>query len=33
MRESRRYFDLHRSHSNRARCKACGYRATCGEAL
>ena len=33
MRESRRYSDLHRSHSNRARCKACGYRATCGEAL
>ena len=33
MRESGRYSDLHRSHSNRSRCKACGYKATCGETL
>ena len=33
MRESRRHSDLHRSHSNRSRCKACGYKATCGETL
>jgi len=33
MRESRRYSDVHRSHSNRSRCNACGYKATCGETL
>lgn len=33
MRESRRCSDLHRSHSNRARCRACGYKTTCGEDL
>jgi CRISPR-associated exonuclease Cas4 len=33
IREFRRYPDLHRSHSYRARCGACGYKSICGEAL
>lgn len=33
IRESRRYPDLHRSHSHRARCGACGYKSICGEDL
>jgi CRISPR-associated exonuclease Cas4 len=33
IRESRYYATLHRSHVNAARCRACGYRVTCGEDL
>ena len=33
IRESRPCSDLHRSHSHRARCGACGYKSICGEAL
>ena len=33
IRESRGCRDVHRSHSCQARCRACGYKAVCGENL
>jgi CRISPR-associated exonuclease Cas4 len=33
IRASRRAADLHRNHRQAGRCRGCGYRAVCGEAL
>jgi hypothetical protein len=33
MREARNFRTVHRNHQHAARCRACGYRAGCDEAL
>jgi CRISPR/Cas system-associated exonuclease Cas4 (RecB family) len=33
MREARNFRTVHRNHQHAARCRACGYRAVCDEAL
>jgi CRISPR/Cas system-associated exonuclease Cas4 (RecB family) len=33
MREARTLRTVHRDHQHAARCRACGYRAVCDEAL
>jgi CRISPR/Cas system-associated exonuclease Cas4 (RecB family) len=33
MREARNFRTVHRDHKHAARCRACGYRAVCDEAL